>query len=80
MPKFFEINEIKKIRKEFKDDLFQYIVEFYILTGARLKEALVLTWDNIDKKRKIITIPSIGTKAKKQDNPLYSRQRVKKTF
>jgi len=65
LPKFFEVNEIKKVREEFKDDPFQYIVEFYILTGARLKEALVLTWDNIDQKRKIITIPSIGTKAKK---------------
>ena len=42
LPKFFEVNEIKKVRKEFKDDPFQHIVEFYILTGARLKRDVLM--------------------------------------
>ena len=65
LPCFFEIHEIELIRKTFKGDPFEKLIEFYLLTGARLKEALVLTWENIDFNRKLITIPSIKTKSKK---------------
>jgi len=65
LPKFLEVEEIQKVRDMFNDDPFKWIVEFYLLTGARLKEALVLKWSNIDPKRQMITIPSTGTKAKK---------------
>ncbi len=64
-PRFFEVNEIDKVRKSFMGAPFENIVEFYILTGARLKEALILSWDNVDFKRDIVTIQSIDTKNKK---------------
>jgi len=63
--RFLEIEDIEKVRETFKDDDFQYLVEFYLLTGARLKEPLALFWDNVDFKRHIITIRSFHTKAKK---------------
>ncbi len=65
LPRFFELEEIEKVRKIFKNDPLEDLVEFYLITGARLKEALILTWDNIDMRRKQIKIPSLYTKAKK---------------
>lgn len=65
IPRFLEIEEIEKVRDIFKGDDFQYLVEFYLLTGARLKEPLALTWDNVDFKRCNIIIGSFHTKAKK---------------
>ena len=50
---------------KFEGDELKPLVEFYILTGARLKEPLSLTWANIDFKRKIIIIPSSHTKTKR---------------
>ncbi|MCB0258996.1 MAG: site-specific integrase [Calditrichaeota bacterium] len=65
LPRFFELEEIAKVRKAFIGDPFQDIVEFYLLTGARLKEPLSLTWDDIDFRRKQLRIKSTNTKAKK---------------
>jgi integrase len=65
IPRFFEVEEIKKVRALFATDPFKNLVEFYLLTGARLKEPLSLTWDNVDFRRKLIFIPSVYTKAKK---------------
>ncbi|MFZ0390118.1 MAG: tyrosine-type recombinase/integrase [Calditrichia bacterium] len=65
LPRFFEVDEIKNIREHFQGDEFEQLVEFYILTGARLKEALFLTWDDVDFKRKQIVIRSANAKGKK---------------
>lgn len=65
LPRFFEVEDIYKIRNHFKDDPFEMLIEFYLLTGARLKEALYLKWEDIDFKRKQITIRSDNTKSKK---------------
>jgi integrase len=73
LPKFFEVEEINKVREKFNADPFKWIVEFYLLTGARLKEALVLSWNHIDEKREVITIPSTGTKAKKHRRISYAQ-------
>ncbi|TVM01614.1 MAG: hypothetical protein CV087_10630 [Candidatus Brocadia sp. WS118] len=77
IPRFFEIDDIKKVREAFKDDSFHDLVEFYLLTGARLKEPLSLTWDNVDFKRMQLRIKSPHTKSKKhriisfeEDEPL----------
>ena len=63
--KFFELDEIEKVRDAFRNDDFKYLVEFYLLTGARLKEPLSLTWDDVDFKRKQIVIRSTITKTKR---------------
>ena len=41
------------------------LVEFYLLTGVRLNEALILKRSDIDFKRKMIKIPSSYTKSKR---------------
>ena len=65
LPRLFELEEIKMVRKAFRGDKFEYLVEFYLLTGVRLKEALTLTWDDVDFRRKHIIIRSDYTKGKK---------------
>jgi len=62
---FFELEDIEKVREAFKEDDFKYLVEFYLLTGARLKEPLSLKWDDVDFRREQLTIRGIYTKAKK---------------
>lgn len=34
LPRFLELEEITKVRELFKIDLFQHLIEFYLLTGA----------------------------------------------
>lgn len=75
LPRFFEVEDIKKVRKIFKDDPFEKLVEFYLLTGCRLGEPLQLTWDNVDKKRKTITIPGNITKSKRNRVISYGEDR-----
>ena len=41
------------------------LIEFYLLTGARLNEALILTKDDIDFRRGLIKIPGTYTKNKR---------------
>ena len=53
------------VRNAFRGDKFESLVEFYLLTGVRLKEALTLTWDDVDFRRKHIIIRSDYTKGKK---------------
>ena len=65
LPRFFELEEIEQVREAFKGDQFESLVEFYLLTGVRLKEALSLTWDDVDFRRKRIVIHSDYTKGKK---------------
>jgi len=64
-PKFFEVEDIGIIRKAFKDDEFEHLIEFYILTGSRLQEPLSLTWDDVDFRRERIIIKGENTKAKR---------------
>ena len=65
LPKFFDLEDIEKVREAFKRDEFESLVEFYLLTGIRLKEALTLNWENVNSDRKNIIIRSIYTKSKK---------------
>lgn len=64
-PKFFELNDIITIRKGFENSEYQTLVEFYLLTGSRLREPLILKWENVNFKNMSITIPSNFTKGKK---------------
>ncbi|MCP4682028.1 MAG: site-specific integrase, partial [Desulfobacterales bacterium] len=64
-PKFFEVEDINRIRDAFKNDSFKHLIEFYILTGARLREPLSLTWDDVDLRREQVTIRGKNTKAKR---------------
>ena len=65
LPRFLEIEEIQQARKIFEKDRIKDLVEFYLLTGARLKEPLSLTWKEVDFRRNFLKIRSIHTKAKK---------------
>jgi len=65
LPRFFELEDIQKIREGFSRHSFRDLLEFYLLIGARLKEPLSLTWKDIDFRRKIITVRSINTKSKR---------------
>lgn len=65
LPRFLELDEIEIVREAFKGDDFESLVEFYLLTGARLREPLSLTWDDVDLKRKYIVIRSEYTKGRK---------------
>jgi integrase len=65
LPRFFELEEISKIRNIFAKDSMKDLIEFYLLTGARLNEALILTKDDIDFRRGLIKIPGTYTKNKR---------------
>lgn len=65
IPRFFELEEIAKVREIFSKDQFRELIEFYLLTGARLKEPLSLTLNDIDFRRKLLMIRSVHTKAGK---------------
>jgi site-specific recombinase XerD len=65
LPRFFELEEISEIRKFFSEDSMKDLIEFYLLTGTRLNEALILTRDDIDFRRKLIKIPGTHTKNKR---------------
>jgi len=65
LPRFFELEEIAEVREAFKGDSFEDLVNFYLLTGARLREPLSLTWENVDFRRKQLRIRSAHTKNKK---------------
>ena len=80
LPRFFELEEITKVRATFKGDPFEDLVEFYLLTGARLKEALSLTWNDIDLKRSFILIRSFYTKAGKNRIISFSEDDALKTL
>ena len=64
-PKYLEIHEIELVRKAFKDYTLENIVDFYLWTGARLREALSLSWDDVDFKNSCITIKAVNSKSKK---------------
>lgn len=65
LPKFLELDAIESVREAFKGDDFETLVEFYLLKGARLTEALTLTLEDVDLKRNLLTIRSSNTKGKK---------------
>ncbi|MBN2367157.1 MAG: site-specific integrase [Calditrichaeota bacterium] len=65
LPRFLDLEEIEKVREAFKGDDFELLVEFYLLTGVRLNEAITLNWDNINTRNKQIIIHGEYTKSKK---------------
>ena len=65
LPRFFDLDEITIVRDAFRGDEFENLIEFYLLTGVRLREALLLNRSDIDFKRKQLVIRSENTKAKK---------------
>jgi len=64
-PRYLDINEIAKARKALKGTKFEQLVDFYMVTGTRLGEALSLTWDDLDFKRNQIIIRGINSKGKR---------------
>lgn len=64
-PKYLEIHEIELVRKAFKGHTLENIVDFYLWTGVRLREALSLSWDDIDLRNGRITIKAVNSKSKK---------------
>lgn len=64
-PKYLEIHEIELVRKAFKGHTLENIVDFYLWTGVRLREALTLSWEDIDFINSRITIKAINSKSKK---------------
>lgn len=63
LPRFFELGDIERIRKRFGGDELESLVNFYLLTGARLDEALKLTRDDLDLTRALLTIRGIYSKS-----------------
>lgn len=64
-PRYLSVDEVSKATRAFRGTKFERIVNFYLATGARLGEALSLTWDDIDFKRNQIIIKSVNTKGKR---------------
>ena len=64
-PRYLSIEEIKKTLDAFKESEFEPIVRFYLGTGARLGEALSLTWPDIDLRRGQVIIKGINSKGKR---------------
>jgi integrase len=63
-----------KLRSEGADDLVARCLEFTILTAVRTNEVLGTTWDEIDLRDKVWTIPKERTKTVKEHRvPLSSR-------
>jgi site-specific recombinase XerD len=65
LPKYFSINEIEDIRKGFYGNKYQHLVDFYLLTGCRLNEALNLKWEDISNVEKTVIFKSTNTKSGK---------------
>lgn len=65
LPRFLELEEIEVVRSHFKGSQFESLVDFYLLTGARLREPLSLSWEDVDLNRNFLRIKSIHTKSKK---------------
>ncbi len=64
-PKYLEVDEIEKLREAFEGTVFQDVVNFYLWTGVRLREALSLTWDDIDFNKCQITIRASNSKSRR---------------
>ncbi|MCP3685000.1 MAG: tyrosine-type recombinase/integrase [bacterium] len=62
-PRFLSIEEIQSFREAFKGKPMENLVNFYLWTGARRNEALTLTWDDVDFKKKTITIRAHNSKS-----------------
>lgn len=55
-PRFLSKKEIKKLLTSITNKTFRLIIKTFILTGFRLSELMNLRWEDINWKRKIITI------------------------
>ncbi len=65
LPKYFQVEEIERIREVFKGNPLEDIVNFYLWTGTRRNEALSLSWDDVNFKKKEITIRARNSKSKR---------------
>ncbi len=64
-PRFLSIDEINRTIEAFRGSNFEPIVKFYLATGARLAEALSLTWKDIDFSRGQVVISGVNAKGKR---------------
>lgn len=64
-PKYLEAEEVEQVIKVFQGTDFENIVLFYLWTGVRLREALTLTWDDIDSDKGEITLRASNSKSER---------------
>lgn len=57
-PRYLMPEEIERILGAEADPAFWRLWQFYLWSGVRRREALSLTWSNIDRKHGLITIPT----------------------
>ncbi|HEB85154.1 MAG TPA: site-specific integrase [Bacteroidetes bacterium] len=65
VPRFLEEDDIQKLREAFRGDPLRDLVEFYLLTGARLREATSLMGEDVDFRRGLIHFRGGRTKTKR---------------
>jgi integrase len=56
LPKFLTFDDLDKFTNILSDNSLRHAFFFYVLTGCRRSEALVLTWDDIDFERMVVHI------------------------
>ncbi len=64
-PRYLSLEEIQRVKAAFKNTGFAQLVNFYLVTGTRLGEALSLTWDDVSFKRNQVIIKGINSKGKR---------------
>ncbi len=63
VPEYLELDQIAKLREAFKDSRLEGMVEFFLLTGARLREVVYLMSEDIDTKNQVIHFRGSKTKS-----------------
>ncbi|MHA2218462.1 MAG: tyrosine-type recombinase/integrase [Candidatus Hodarchaeales archaeon] len=64
-PKYLKAAEVEHVIRAFRGTDFQNLVMFYLWTGVRLREALSLTWNDIDFNIGEITIRASNSKSQR---------------
>ena len=64
VPKFLELEQITRFLNALKDDPILPLARFYLLTGARRKEGILIKGEDIDMKRGLVHFRGEWTKSK----------------
>lgn len=65
VPQFLEVEDIQRLREAMEGHPIQDLVEFYLLTGARLREGISLMGEDVDLKRGVVHLRGRNTKSKR---------------